>query len=39
MTPSPDRVVVVGQVRTLLGRRAELLELLQDTQPRAERGF
>jgi quinol monooxygenase YgiN len=35
MTPSPERVVVVGQLHTLLGRRTELLELLQDTQTRA----
>ncbi len=27
--------MVVGQVHTLLGRRAELLELLEDTQVRA----
>jgi quinol monooxygenase YgiN len=28
-------VVVIGQIHTLLGRREELLELLQDTQARA----
>jgi quinol monooxygenase YgiN len=35
MPSSSGRVVVVGQVHTLLGRRAELLELLEDTQTRA----
>jgi quinol monooxygenase YgiN len=29
------RVVVVGQIHTLLGRRGELLELLRDTQARS----
>jgi quinol monooxygenase YgiN len=29
------RVVVVGQIHTLLGRREELLELLRDTQERS----
>jgi quinol monooxygenase YgiN len=35
MASAPERVVVVGQIHTLLGRREEVLELLRDTQARA----
>ena len=35
MPSATRRVVVVGQVHTLLGRRAEVVELLADTQARA----
>jgi quinol monooxygenase YgiN len=34
MASSPGRVVVLGQLHTLLGRRDELLEVLSDTQAR-----